>query len=125
MRTKKTQISSYKAGRLAEFMACRLLQLKGYKIVARNYMTGRGTTAGEVDIIALHKNTLIFVEVKKRGSLDQAAYAVLPAQQQRIIRGAEAFLQKNPQYQNLDMRFDAVLIAFPCSVEHIENAWMC
>lgn len=115
--------ASYKNGRIAEFMACAYLQAKGYSIVKRNFITGRGTTAGEVDIIASRGNLLAFVEVKKRSNLDKAAYAILPAQQQRIIRGAQSFLQKNPQYETFDLRFDALLISFPCSLRHIENAW--
>lgn len=116
--------SNYRAGRWAEFLAQKYFVLKGYRIISANYVTGRGTLAGEVDFIALRCQTVVFVEVKKRGSLDAAAYAILPAQQQRIIRGAEAFLQKHPQYQNYNLRFDAVLVAFPCSIRHIENAWI-
>lgn len=116
--------TSYKSGKIAEFMACTLLQAKGFQIICRNYITGRGTTAGEVDIIAKRSDLVIFVEVKKRSSLDNAAYAILPTQQQRIVRGAESFLQKNPQFNNCDLRFDAILVAFPCSIRHVENAWI-
>lgn len=115
--------TNYHNGRLAEFYARMWLRGKGYAIIAANYRTGRGTNAGEIDFIACRGKTLVFVEVKKRRTLDNAAYAVLPAQQQRIIRGAEAFLQKNPQYQDYDIRFDAVLVSFPLRIRHIENAW--
>lgn len=115
--------NSYTAGKTAEFLARNYLRLKGFRIVAGNYITGRGTNAGEVDIVAAQSNLLVFVEVKKRSDLDKAAYAVSPRQQQRIIRGAEAFLQKNPQYAEYDCRFDAILVAFPLRIKHIENAW--
>ena len=39
------------SGRTAEFMALQYLRLKGYSLVACNYITGRGTGAGEVDLI--------------------------------------------------------------------------
>ncbi len=112
------------AGKAAEFLAQNYLRLKGFRIVAGNYITGRGTNAGEVDIIAARANLLIFVEVKKRSDLNKAAYAVSLRQQQRIICGAKAFLQKNPQYAGYDFRFDAVLVAFPLQIKHIENAWL-
>ena len=112
------------AGKAAEFLAQNYLRLKGFRIVAGNYITGRGTNAGEVDIIAARANLLIFVEVKKRSDLNKAAYAVSLRQQQRIICGAKAFLQKNPQYAGYDCRFDAVLVAFPLHIKHIENAWL-
>lgn len=119
----KIKISSPCGGKLAEFLARLWLHCHGYRILAANYRTGRGTHAGEIDIIALRRNTIIFVEVKKRSGLDKAAYAIRPAQQQRIIRGAEAFLQKHPAYQNCDVRFDAVLVSFPLWIRHIKNAW--
>ena len=116
-------MTNYSAGKLAEFLACGLLKTKGYKIVARNYKTGKGTHAGEIDIIAKKDNLLVFVEVKKRKTLENAAYAISETQKSRIKKGAEAFLALNPQFENYDMRFDAILIAFPLDFQHIENAW--
>lgn len=110
-------------GKFAEFMALQYLRLKGYSLVSCNYITGRGTGAGEVDIIVKNQTTLVFIEVKKRKDLISASYAIQPKQQQRIRRGAEAFLSHHPEYQNFDIRFDAVLIALPFKIEHIENAF--
>ncbi len=104
-------------------MACCYLRLHGYRLVARNVIVGRGSTAGEIDIIARKRRCLIFIEVKKRQTLDKAAYAITAKQQQRIIRGAQSFLQKHPQYQGYDLRFDAVLIKLPFSLHHLSNAW--
>lgn len=115
--------SNYRSGKYAEWLARVFFRIKGYRIFAANYQAGRGTTAGEVDFIALKNHTVVFVEVKQRSSLENAAYAILPPQQQRIIRGAQAFLQKHPQFENYDQRFDAVLISLPCQIQHIENAW--
>jgi len=116
--------TNWKSGRLAEFFARIWLRCKGYKIIAVNYKTGRGTHAGEIDFIACKNKTIIFVEVKKRNSIDNAAYAIHPQQQQRIIRGAEAFLQKHSQYHNYDVRFDAVFVSFPLRIRHLINAWI-
>lgn len=110
-------------GKFAEFIALQYLRLKGYALVSCNYITGKGTGAGEVDIIVKNQNTLIFIEVKKRKDLSTAAYSIQPKQQQRIRRGAEAFLANHPEYQNFDIRFDAVLIESPFKIEHIENAF--
>ena len=110
-------------GKFAEFMALQYLRLKGYALVSCNYVTGRGTGAGEVDIIVKNQTTLVFIEVKKRKDIATASYAIQPKQQQRIRRGAEAFLAHHPEYQNFDIRFDAVLIELPFKIEHIENAF--
>lgn len=60
-------------GNWAEFLARLLFRLKGYRIVAVNYVTGRGTNAGEVDFVACRQNVIVFVEVKQRSSLEKAA----------------------------------------------------
>ena len=111
------------SGRTAEFMALQYLRLKGYALVACNYVTGKGTGAGEVDIIVKNQTTLAFIEVKKRKDITTAAYSILPKQQERIRRAAEVFLVKHPEYSGFDIRFDAVLVQMPFTIEHIENAF--
>ena len=116
-------MNNYHRGHLAEFLAQIYLNLHGYRLVRRNFVTGRGTTAGEIDLIMRRGHLLIFVEIKQRQSLDAAAYAISTAQKQRIIRGAQNFLKHNPQFIGYDMRFDAVLIKWPWRICHIKNAW--
>ena len=117
-------MNNYKHGKYAEFLARLYMRLHRFRIVARNYVSGRGTTAGEIDFIACRGKLLVFVEVKQRTSLDAAAYAISTAQQQRLIRGAQNFLKNNPQFNTFDLRFDAILIRFPLSIRHIPNAWL-
>lgn len=116
-------MNNYHKGRRAEFLARLYMFLHGYRIIKRNCIVGRGTTAGEIDFIARKNNCIVFVEVKERQTLDNAAYAITVKQQQRIIRGAECFIKNNPQYKNFDLRFDAILITFPFTIRHIKNAW--
>lgn len=116
-------MNNYARGKYAEFLARCYMRLHGFGIVAKNYVSGRGTTAGEIDFIAKRGNLLVFVEVKQRSSLDNAAYAISPTQQQRLIRGAKNFIKNHQQYRGCDLRFDAVLVALPFSIRHIENAW--
>ncbi len=110
-------------GYWAEFAARQLFRLKGYRIVAANYVTGRGTNAGEVDFIASRQNVIVFVEVKQRSSIETAAYAISPRQQRRIWRAAEVFLQKYPQYLTFDIRFDAVTVCLPFKIRHFPDAF--
>ena len=116
-------MKSNRAGKIAEFIARCYMRGKGYRVIARNEVTGRGTHAGEIDFIAAKGSNLIFVEVKKRSSAENAAFAIKPTQQHRIRRGAEAFLQRNPQYNHYNIRFDAILIVPPFYLTHIVNAW--
>ena len=80
---------------------------KGYRILAKRFRT----PYGEIDLVARKRNLLVFVEVKARASLDEAAYAVTPRQQQRIINAAQGWLMAHPEHAEFDMRFDAMLIA--------------
>lgn len=111
------------SGHLAELAARWYFRLHGWRILAHNYITGRGTTAGEIDFIAVRGNTLAFVEVKQRKDITSAAYAISPAQQKRIRTAAANFLAKHQIYQHCDIRFDAVLFAFPFRLRHIPNAF--
>lgn len=112
------------SGIWAEFLARTLFFFKGYRIVAKNYVTGKGTTAGEIDFIAKKSKTIIFVEVKKRKTIENASYAISTTQQQRIINGAKSFIAKNQKYKDFDLRFDAVLVKLPCKIVHIKSAWI-
>lgn len=115
---------SYKSGRLAEWFALIYLMSKGYWPVGKNVVTGKGTHAGEVDLIVRKGKLLVFVEVKKRQNLEKAAYAISERQKQRIIRGAEAFLKKHKKFDAFDIRFDAILVEFPWHIKHLTNAWI-
>ena len=46
-------MNNYRSGKWAEFLARLYLWLQGYQIVAKNIIVGRGTTAGEIDIIEI------------------------------------------------------------------------
>ena len=116
-------MNNYYFGHFAEDVALWYLRLKGYRKVAKNYVTGRGTGAGEVDLIVKKSKTLVFVEVKKRTSIENAAYAIEARQQKRIRQSAKAFLAANEKYRGYDIRFDAVLVTWPFSVCHLENAF--
>ena len=89
-------------------MLCRWhLRLHGWRVLA----SGWRCPAGEIDIIARRRNTIVFVEVKARAKLDDAAYAVTPHQQARIVAAAEAWLAAHPEHAQSDFRFDAMLVA--------------
>jgi putative endonuclease len=110
---------AFRLGLSAESRAAAYLIAKGYRIVARRWRS----PAGEIDIVARRRNTLVFVEVKARATLDLAAESVLAPQRRRIIGAAEAWLAKNPDAADLDMRFDAVLVAPGSIPRHIEAAF--
>jgi putative endonuclease len=110
---------AFRLGLSAESRAAAFLIAKGYRIVARRWRS----PVGEIDIVARRRGVLIFVEVKARGRLDDAAEAVIGRQQRRIIAAAEAWLAAHPDDNNCDMRFDVVLVAPKSMPRHIMAAF--
>jgi putative endonuclease len=100
------RVAAFRTDLSAETRAAAYLMAKGYRILAKRFRT----PYGEIDIVARRRSLLAFVEVKARASLDEAAYAVTPRQQARIIDAAQAWLMAHPEHAE-ELRFDAVLIA--------------
>jgi putative endonuclease len=113
------RVAAFRTGISAEGRAAALLIAKGYRILAKRFRT----PYGEIDLVARRRNLLAFVEVKARASIDDAAYAVTPRQQQRIINAAQAWLMAHPEHAEFDLRFDAVLIAPKSLPRHLLAAF--
>ena len=97
-------------GRKGERIACRFLMRQGFDILVRRY---RGRT-GELDMVAFEKDTLVFIEVKTRGSkrFGEPWEFVDWRKQQALRRTAEEFIadQDLGQYA---YRFDIVAVVAP------------
>lgn len=112
-------------GALGEKLAARFLRKRGYKVLYRNF---RGRSGGEIDIVCRDGDTLVFVEVKTRGSEEfgRPFDAITSDQKRRISRGALAWLRMldNPE---ILFRFDVVEVVMTASekpeVELIRNAF--
>jgi putative endonuclease len=99
--------TAFRLGVSAEGRAALLLAAKGYRELARRWRS----PVGEVDLIVRRRRTIVFVEVKARPKIDDAAWSVLPRQRRRIVAAAEAWLAAHPEHAGYDIRFDAVLVA--------------
>ena len=98
---------SLRAGGTAEWLAALYLRCKGYRILARRY-TVKG---GEIDVIARRGDTLAFVEVKLRPTMEEAQTAISAEKRRRISRAARAFLAGNVAATGLALRADALYFA--------------
>jgi putative endonuclease len=101
------RVAAFQTGLSAESRAAALLMVEGYRIMAKRFRTPHS----EIDLVAKRRNLIAFIEVKARASLEEAAYAVTPRQQTRIINAAQAWLAAHPDHAELELRFDAILIA--------------
>jgi putative endonuclease len=100
------------------------LRRRGYKILA----WGDRLFPGELDLVALDRDTIVFAEVKTRRSTEAGhpAEAVTPAKQRRLTRLAVTFLKRHG-LMDRPARFDVVAITWPDrgrpAIEHFENAF--
>jgi len=101
-------MNSYESGLFAEFIARWYLRLRGFRILKSRYVTGRHTGRAEIDIIARRGNLIIFVEVKKRPSIEDAFVAIGPAQSARLRGAAETWLARAGWAG--DARFDVIAV---------------
>src|SRR3954463_12062878 len=113
------RVAAFRTGISAESRAAAYLLAKGYRILAKRFRTPHG----EIDIVARRRNLIAFVEVKARATLDDAAFAVTPRQQQRIIDAAQGWLVAHPEHAEFEMRFDAMLIAPRSLPRHVLAAF--
>lgn len=94
-------------GLLAQHVSVVLLRLKGYRVLARRYQI-RG---GEIDIVARRGDTVAFVEVKVRPTLDEARMSIDAVKRRRISCAARNWLASNPWAATFTWRGDAVYVA--------------
>jgi putative endonuclease len=102
-------MSTVDVGTAAESRAALHLERLGYRIVHRNYRI-RG---GEIDLIALDRATLCFIEVRSRADTfhGRAEETITPAKQRRLILAAQHYLAGHPH--SGPCRFDVIAINGP------------
>jgi putative endonuclease len=110
---------AFRLGLSAECRAAAFLIAKGFRILARRWRS----PLGEIDIVARRRHLLVFVEVKARERLEDAAWSVTPRQRARIVAAAEAWLATHPDDNIRDIRFDAMLVAPGRIPQHIPAAF--
>jgi len=114
-------MSNQAKGKSGEKTAEKFLRKKGYEILHRNYKTN----LGEIDLIALGKDALVFVEVKTRSGLGfgTPGEAVTHFKRAKINQVAAQFLTRH-MLREVPVRFDVIEVYLSDGrVEHIENAF--
>jgi putative endonuclease len=111
--------AAYAYGLRAETIATLWLRARLYQILARNYRV----QGGEIDVIAKRGRTVVFVEVKARGDIDDAAIAITPQKQRRFSRAANRWLATNPWAATYTLRADAIFLAPGRLPRHLEHAF--
>ena len=111
-------------GILGEKLAADFLKKRGYKVMETNYRCPQG----EIDIVARHKDFLVFIEVRSKTSLEfgSAEESVTPMKRERIRTAARHYRQSHRDLPEL-WRIDFVAVELgprgkPSRIELIENA---
>jgi putative endonuclease len=107
----------------AEWACAASLILRGWRILDRRVVAGRGSGAGEIDIVARRGNLVAFIEVKARPTLAEATEAISTLQRERLTRAASAYVARRPALAHCDLRFDAMLVAPWRAPRHLSDAW--
>ena len=116
-------------GAAGEQAAAEMLAALGYEIVERNFRT----RYGELDIVAVDNETLVFCEVRSRvgrDALEWALQSIAHTKRARVRKMAAEWFRLNttrPRYTK-GTRFDAVAVAITAdgralAIEHVRDAF--
>ena len=111
-------------GILGEKLAQDFLKKQGYRVIETNYRCPEG----EIDIIAKHKDSLVFIEVRTKRSLEFGSpeESITRTKRERLRTAAARYRQTHNNLP-LSWRIDVVAIELdqrgkPSRIELIENA---
>ncbi len=106
-----------------ERLAARFMERQGFKVLQRNFRC----RLGELDLVCESAMRVVFVEVRyrSRGDYGGAAASVTRAKQRRLIKAAQAYLQKHPRLRRHSCRFD-VLAMTPAAAapDQVHVQWL-
>ncbi len=115
--------SNQTTGKLGEQIGEGYLKKQGYQIVERNVRS----PFGEIDLVALHRGTLVFVEIKTRRdhTFGYPEEAVNERKKNQLVRLASWYLAGHPKLEP-PVRFDVLAIQMEGekpNIRLIENAF--
>ena len=112
------------SGKLAEELAANYLSEHKVKLISRNFHS----RFGEIDLIGLDKEILLFIEVRYRKDEHYLAAVETIDQHKckRIVITSEYYLNKHKKYQSYYCRYDVITITGALDepvIEWIKNAF--
>ncbi len=112
----------HELGKIGEEIAANYLTRQGYKIIERNFECKQG----EIDIIAIHKKELVFIEVKTRSNMfyGQASEAVNKFKKKHLINSIKYYIYKRnleDEYIRIDI-IEVYINGENIKINHIKQA---
>ncbi len=114
--------TSKQKGDKGEDLACEWLKKHTFEIVERNFKS----MYGEVDIICIQLQQIIFVEVKRWTTykFEDLEYSINRNKQRRIIQTSLCYLAEHSEYDDFTVRYDVFFLARTLKDSYyIENAF--
>ena len=112
-------------GEFGERVAAAHLEARGYEIIERNFRVYEA----EIDIVARHGRTLVFVEVRTRrgGPEGMAAASVNQRKAAQLRRAVDWYIERHPECADDLMRIDVITVELAADgtlrrLAHIEDA---
>lgn len=119
------RITSQQRGEAAEAQARQYLEQHGLRLLARNWRC----RLGELDLVMLDADTVVFVEVRYRrhSAWGDAIESVNSRKREKLSRAAQLFLQQESRWAKYPCRFDVIAInangQAPAHLDWIQNAF--
>ena len=115
-----TKYANISLGKKGEEQAVTALKAAGMEVIMKNFRS----KTGEIDIIALDKETIVFIEVKTWSAfgIEDLGYGIDLRKQRKIIKTAKFFLSENRKYSNMSIRFDVIFIDNN-TINHLASAF--
>ena len=113
-------LPAYAKGVLGEAAVCDRLADGGMELLERRFRS----PFGEIDLVMLDGETLVFVEVKLRtsGGAEAGQAAVTPQKRRRMVKAARCYLGAHPEHADRSVRFDVATVTGE-GVNHIPDAF--
>ncbi len=119
------RISTQQRGNAAEALARQHLEQQGLRLLAQNWRC----RLGELDLVMLDADTVVFVEVRYRrhSAWGGAVESVDARKREKLSRAAQHFLQQESRWAKHPCRFDVIAInadsQAPAQLNWIQNAF--
>lgn len=112
-------MNNRKLGDAGEDLTCRYLQKQGYEILERNKHYSRFC---EIDIIAKHKDVIVFVEVKTRktNEFGNPLEAITKNKYANLRKGVQFYLSEN-KVKNYRIDIVGITLKPEIKIEHLKN----
>ena len=104
-------------GEFSEKLVANFLESSGYKIIKTRFRK----KGGEVDLIAILHEFIVFIEVKYRNAFQDFEDIINEKKLEKIFNTAEKFLAENQEYSHLKTRLDCIFIDKSYNLKHLEG----